>query len=76
MVLVGKNPTLCAGGDMRDTGSIRGLGRSPGGGHGNSLQYSWLENPMDKGAWQATVHMVAKSWIRLQQPSTHTCKAM
>ena len=61
MVLVGKNPTLCAGGDMRDTGSIRGLGRSPGGGHGNSLQYSWLENPMDKGAWQATVHMVAKS---------------
>ena len=42
-------------------GSIPGLGRSPGG-HGNALQYSSLENPMDKGAWWATVHGVAKSW--------------
>ena len=43
-------------------GSIPGLGRSPGGGHGNQLQYSCLENPLDGGAWQATVHGVAKSW--------------
>ena len=42
-------------------GSIPGLGRSPGGGHGNPLQYSLLENPMDRGAWQATDHVVAKS---------------
>ena len=43
-----------------DTGSIPGSGRSPGGGHGNPLQYSCLENPTDRGAWQATVHGVAK----------------
>ena len=40
-------------GDVRDKGSISGLGRSPGGGHGNPLQYSCLENPMDRGAWQS-----------------------
>ena len=47
-------------------GSILGSGRSPGGGHGNLLQYSCLENPMDRGAWQATVHRVTKSrtWLR------------
>ena len=55
-----KNPDANAG-DMRDTGSIPGSGRSPGGGHGNPLQYSWLENPMDRGASWATVHRVAKS---------------
>ena len=43
-------------GDIRDRGSVPELGRSPGGGQGNSLQYSWPENPMDKGAWRATVH--------------------
>ena len=43
-----------------DAGSIPGLGRSPGGGHGNAFQYSCLENPMDRGAWQATVRRVAK----------------
>ena len=48
-------------GDVRDMGWIPGLGRSPGGGHGNPLQDSCLENPMDRGAWQATVHRVAKS---------------
>ena len=48
-------------GDIRDVGSIPELGRSPGGGHGNPLQYSCLENPMDRGAWQATVHRIAKS---------------
>ena len=44
-----------------DVGLIPGLGRVPGGGHGNPLQYSCLENPMDRGAWQATVHAVAES---------------
>ena len=48
-------------GDVRDTGSIPVLGRSPGGGHGNPLQYSCLENPRDRGAWRATVHGVTKS---------------
>ena len=43
-----------------DAGSIPGPGRSPGGGHGNALQYSCLENPMDRGTWQATVHGVRK----------------
>ena len=47
-------------GDVRDSGSIPGSGRSPGGGHGNPLQCSCLQNPMDRGAWQATVHRVAK----------------
>ena len=46
--------------DVRDLGSIPGLGRSPGGGHGNPLQYSCLGNPMDRGAWQATVHRIAE----------------
>ena len=48
-------------GDIRDTGLILGLGRSPGGGLGNPLQYSCLENPMDRGVWQATVHRVTMS---------------
>ena len=54
-------------GDMRNVGSIPGSGRSPGGGHGNPLQYSCLENPMDRGAWQATVHRLAQSLKRQQQ---------
>ena len=49
-------------GDIRDAGSIPGSGRSPGGGHGNPLQCSCLENPMDRGARQAIVSRVAKSW--------------
>ena len=53
-------------GDVRDVGSILGLGRSPGGGHGNPLQYSCLENPMDRGAWRATVHKVAKGQTGLK----------
>ena len=48
-----------------DTGLIPGWGIFPGGGHGNPFQYSGLENPMDRGAWQATVHGAAKSWILL-----------
>ena len=47
--------------DTGDAGSVPGSGRSPGGGNGNPLQYSCLENPMDRGVWQATVHEVAKS---------------
>ena len=48
--------SLANAGDTRDMGSIPGLGRSSEGGHGNPLQYSCLENPMDRGAWRATVH--------------------
>ena len=59
VVLVVKNPPANAG-DLRDVGSILGPGRSPGGGNGNPLQSSCLENPMDRGAWWATVHGVAK----------------
>ena len=57
-MLAVKNPHSNAG-VVRDTGSIPGLGRSPGGGNGNTLQYSCLENPMDRAAWQATAHGVA-----------------
>ena len=56
---------------LRDTGSIPGSGRSPGGGHGNPLQYSCLENPMDREAWWATVHGVAKSRTQLTRLSTY-----
>ena len=51
--------------DVRDPGSIPQLGRSPGEGSGNPLQYSYLENPMDRGAWRATVHSIAKSQTQL-----------
>ena len=60
MVLVVKNPPANAG-NTRDLGSIPGLGRSPGEGDGNPLQYSCLENCRDRGAWQATVQEVTKS---------------
>ena len=60
VVLVVKNPPANAG-DARDAGSIPRSGRSPGGGHGNPLQYSCQENPMDGGAWWAAVHGVAES---------------
>ena len=69
VALAVKNPPANAG-DLRDVGSIPGSGRSPGGRHGNPLQYSCLENPMDRGAWRATVHGVAKSRTRLSQLST------
>ena len=58
-------------GDTGDIGSIPGLERSPGGGNGNPLQYSCLKNPMDRGAWQATVYRVAMSWAHLSA-HTHT----
>ena len=54
--------------DIRDLGLIPGPGRSPGGGHSNSLQYSFLENPMDRGAWWATVHGVTT------EATEHVCK--
>ena len=71
VVLVVKNPPANAG-VLRDGGSIPGSGRSLGGGHGNSLQCSCLENSMDRGAWWAIVYRVAKSRIQLEQLSTHT----
>ena len=64
VALLVKNPPASAG-DTRDMGLIPGLGRSPGGGNGNPHQYSCLDNPMDRGAWQATVHGVAKSQTQL-----------
>ena len=80
MALVVKNPPASAG-DIRDAGSITGLGRSPRGGHSNSLQYSCLENPMDRGAWQAMVLGVTKSQTQLKQmvigsPLVNACCAM
>ena len=63
----GKERLHANAGGLRDAGSIPGLGRSPGGGHGNPLQYSCLENPMDRGAWWATVHGVTNAGL-----STHT----
>ena len=75
MALVVKNLPANAG-DMRDAGSIPGWGRSPGGGHDNPLQYSCLENPMDRGAWWATVHGIAQSRTRLKQLSTHACNVL
>ena len=75
VVLVVKNPPTRAG-EVRDVGSIPGSERSPGGGHGNPLQYSCLENPMDRGTWWATVHRVAKSRTLLKQLSTHTIQTM
>ena len=66
--LVIKNPPASAG-DIRNVGSIPELGRSPGGEHGNPLQDSYLKNSMDRGAWWATVHRVAKSWTQLKRLS-------
>ena len=63
-----KNPPANAG-DIRDTGLIPGSGRSPGEGHWNPLQYSCLENSLDRGAWQAIVHRVAQSRTRLKRLS-------
>ena len=68
--LVVKNTPADAG-DVRDVASTPGSGRSPGGGHGNPLQYSCLENPMDRGVWWFTVHRVAES-DTAKQLNTHT----
>ena len=66
-----KNPPANEGG-VKDAGSMPGSGRSPGGGNGNPLQYSCMENPMDRGDGKATVHRVAKSQTRLSN-FTFTC---
>ena len=72
MALVVKNPPTNAG-DIRDVGSIPGSGRSPGEGHVNPLQYSCLENPIDREAWWATVHRVAESDTTEVTKHTHKC---
>ena len=66
---VGEEPSCNAG----DSGSVPGLGRSPGGEHGSPLQCSCLENSMDRGTWWAIVHRITKSWTRLNQLSIHEC---
>ena len=66
-----KNPPANAG-DTRDVGSVPGLGRSPGGRHSNPLQYSCLENPMDRGAWWATVYRVIKTQLDTNEATWHT----
>ena len=77
VALVVKN-TPPSVGDLRDVDSIpgsdpleEGMGRSPGGGHDNPLQYSCLENSMDRGAWWTVINRAAKSWTQLQGLSTH-----
>ena len=69
MALLVKNQPASAV-EKRDAVLIPGLGRSPGEGNGNPLQYSCLDNSMDRGAWWAAVHGVAKSWRRLKRLST------
>ena len=73
--LVVKNLPANAG-DIRDAGLTPGLGRSPGRGNGNPLEYSCLENHMDRGDCQATVHWVAKSWTQLKRLSKHIYLAL
>ena len=72
---MGKNPTANEG-EIRDAGLIPRFGKSPEGGHSNPFQYSCLENPMYRGAWQATIHRVAKSrtWRLLRGLNTHATK--
>ena len=70
MLLMVKNPAANAG-DLRDMGSVPGLGRSPRGGNGNPLQCPCLRNPMDRGTWWATVHGVTQSRTRLKRLSMH-----
>ena len=61
-------------GDIRDMGLIPDFGRYPGGGHGNPLQYSCLENPMDRRAWRVTIHRVSQSQTLLKQLRMHEVK--
>ena len=68
---LGGKESPCNAGATGGAGLIPGSGRSPWGAHVNSLQYTRLENPMDRGAWQATVHGVSKSQTRLKQQSMH-----
>ena len=66
----------CNAGATGVMGSIPGSGRSPGEGHGNPLQYSCQENPMDRGAWLTTDHGVTKSWTRLKRLNMHACNSI
>ena len=75
VVLVVMNLPANAG-DIRDTSLIPGSGRSPVGGKGNPLQYSCLENPMDRGAWQTIVHRIAKSQRQMKRLSIHTSEGI
>ena len=70
-----KKPPASAG-DKRDADLTPGLGRSPGGGRGNPLQYSHLENPVDRGAWRAAVHRVTERWTRPKRLSLQACGMM
>ena len=72
----GKEESTCHTGDARDTDLIPGLGRSRGGGNGNPLQDSCLENPKDKGAWQATVHGVTKQSDMTEQLNNNNNNAV
>ena len=65
-----KNPPANAG-DVRDSGLISGARKIPGGGYGNPLHSSCLENPVDRGAWQAMFHRVTKNWTQLKQLIMH-----
>ena len=71
MALVVKN-TPASAEEIREVGLTPGSGRFPGGGHDTPLQYSFLENPVDRGAWQATVHEVTQGQKRLKPLNTHT----
>ena len=73
VALVVKNSPASAG-DLRYAGSVPGLGRSPGEGHGNPFQYSCLETSVERGAWWATLHGVAKSWMRVKRLNVHACE--
>ena len=73
--LVVKNTPVNAG-DVRDMGAVVVLGRSHGGGNGNSLQYYCLENPTDRGVWWATVHRIAQSQTELKRLSTQHAHAL
>ena len=73
MALVVKNPPANAG-DVRDLGSIPGSGKSPGGENDNPIQYSCLENSVDRGTWRVTVHGVAKNQTRLSNLTTTKVK--
>ena len=75
VALMVKNPPSNAG-DIRKAGWILGSGRSPGGGHGNLLQHSYPENPMDRVAWWATVHGLTKCQTWLKQLSWHACNPL
>ena len=76
VIVKGGRESTCSAIDARDMGSIPGSGRSPGGGNGNPLQCSCLENPMDRGAWWATVHGVAELDTTKQACTVKLCQCV